>query len=184
MQLFFTQQLPIVLWLQHTFAVVFSEKTMVFFSQLFPWIVSGVLLGFVVWYMIQTLYTGHLDFFDRFFWAVVFGVLVTAGLSELIKHIIAEPRPFLAGIHAIYEHGGYDAFPSGHTSLFTALAVGVWFRFRRFGFFLFMCALVIGIARVAVGIHWPLDIIAGLILGSFGAWVGNWVSSILFGRVW
>lgn len=180
MELFFTQQIISINWLQYIVGFIFSDTVSIFFARIFPWVITGIVTVIAAGYMVQALYTDHIKAFDRFFWAVIIGLIITAGFSEIIKHITHEPRPFLAGVHALYQHGGYDAFPSGHTSLFTALAVGFWYRFRSLGVILLFCATIIGLARVVVGIHWPLDIVAGLILGTFGAWLGNHISKYLF----
>lgn len=180
MELFFTQQISIVQWLQQITSFIFSDTVSIFFARIFPWVITGVVVIGVSVYMIQALYTDHLKRFDRFFWAVVIGLCITAGLSEIIKNVVGEPRPFLMGVSALYHHGNYDAFPSGHTSLFVALAVGIWYRFKTVGIILFISALIIGTARVVVGIHWPLDIIGGIVLGIVGAWLGNYISKYLF----
>lgn len=89
------------------------------------------------------------------------------GISHVIKYIVASPRPFLvlSDISQLIEHGGNDAFPSGHATFFGALATTLYFYHKRLGLLFALGALIIGVSRVVAGIHWPIDIIAGYILG-------------------
>src|SRR3989338_3076388 len=90
------------------------------------------------------------------------------GLTKNLQYIFHQPRPFLAleNINLLFQHGGFDSFPSGHATFFAALATAVFLRHRRAGAFLWICALLIGLARVASGVHFPSDIIAGFVLGA------------------
>jgi len=99
---------------------------------------------------------------------VVLSAAILAWLiSHVIKYIVASPRPFLAlpDINQLIEHGGNDSFPSGHATFFSALATAIYFYHKRLGILYGLGALIIGIARVVAGIHWPIDILAGYILG-------------------
>lgn len=89
-------------------------------------------------------------------------------LAKILQYISHQPRPFLVleNIRLLFEHGSYDSFPSGHATFFAALATAVFLRHRRAGALLWVCALVIGLARVAAGIHFPSDILAGFVLGA------------------
>ncbi|MEK9131513.1 MAG: phosphatase PAP2 family protein [Patescibacteria group bacterium] len=84
-------------------------------------------------------------------------------LVSVIKHFFPSPRPFeaLTSVHALYLHGGMDSFPSGHASFFGALAFGTFHYSRKIGWLLLITAIIIGLARVASGIHFPLDILGG-----------------------
>lgn len=97
----------------------------------------------------------------------VISIFAAAGFSwviaSLIKYFFPSPRPFeaLSSIHALYLHGGMDSFPSGHASFFGALAFGAFHYSKQVGWLLLVTAVIIGLARVASGIHFPLDIIGG-----------------------
>ena len=64
-----------------------------------------------------------------------------------------------------------QSFPSGHAIFFFALATGVWFFNRKFGRWLFAAAILMGVARIFTGMHWPTDILGGAILGIVVGWV-------------
>lgn len=101
----------------------------------------------------------------------IFVVLVAAitayATAVAIKEMVVSPRPFevLSNAHVLYTHGGGDSFPSGHATFYMALAVSLFFYHRRIALVYFLGALIIGLARIAVGVHWPLDIFGGWVLG-------------------
>jgi undecaprenyl-diphosphatase len=98
-------------------------------------------------------------------------VVLSVGISMLIVHLIqiwyVEPRPFiaLADVHQLVPHSADASFPSDHVTA-TAAATGpfVWSR-ARLGVLLLAGALLIAIARVYVGVHYPFDVLAGLVIG-------------------
>jgi len=96
-------------------------------------------------------------------------------IAHIIKDIIAYPRPFLvfaeSNMNLLFEHGGYNSFPSGHTTFFAALAVSLTFFHKKLGALYLIGALLIGLARIAGGVHWPIDILAGYALGGVVAYL-------------
>lgn len=109
-----------------------------------------------------------------FFGAIPLGIVLSAGG----KYLAAIPRPGVVLDPAIYTAvggmKGYHSFPSGHTiTIFTIMAVILLVLIptiqRRAQCSLFVCGLLIAsfiaISRVAVGVHWPLDLVAGAALG-------------------
>ena len=98
----------------------------------------------------------------------VFGsVFLSWALVVILKWIISSPRPFLYfdAINPLFYYGGYDSFPSGHATFFSALATALYFYHPRIGRLYFVIAIIIGTARVISGIHFPIDIFAGFALG-------------------
>ncbi len=99
---------------------------------------------------------------------ILISILFAWGLSFLIKNITKVPRPYLAfpeQIHALFSYGSYNSFPSGHATLFIALATILFLYHKRLGFLFFLFAFLISVARVMAGIHYPIDIFFGWILG-------------------
>lgn len=87
-------------------------------------------------------------------------------LANLIKIIIKVPRPFLSldDVFPLLDKTDFS-FPSGHATFYMALAFSFYFIHKKISYFLFFCALVIGIFRIIAGVHYPLDILAGYFLG-------------------
>lgn len=100
-----------------------------------------------------------------------FVLLAGATLAWLIafflKDIFSIPRPFIAlpDANLLFEHGGEDSFPSGHASFFSALSLAIFFYHRRAGRVFFLCTLLMSLSRVIAGIHYPLDILVGWVIG-------------------
>lgn len=106
--------------------------------------------------------------------------IVSAGIARgIVKMLIvfawhrARPYVALAVAHNILgaQTGEeYQSFPSGHAIFFFALAMAIWMYNRRLGWWFFVGATLMGIARIAGGVHWPSDILAGAALGIFTSW--------------
>ncbi len=96
-------------------------------------------------------------------------------LANIIKALIVAPRPFIVfeNLNPLFLHGGFDSFPSGHATLFSALAISVFLRHKKMGFYFILITLVISFSRIIAGIHFPIDILAGWILGTTFALIFN-----------
>ncbi|WP_255503690.1 phosphatase PAP2 family protein [Methanothermobacter sp. KEPCO-1] len=86
-------------------------------------------------------------------------------LSELLKAVIARPRPYevLSWVRYTTPAGGYS-MPSGHTVAAFSGFLALYFKFGRLWLFILLASLV-GISRVCLGLHYPSDVIAGAFLG-------------------
>lgn len=95
----------------------------------------------------------------------LFALLISFSLTVVLKYAVAEPRPFLVlnNINLLHLEGDYS-FPSSHTV--TAFAGGVIMG-KKYGYLMVLMALavLIGFSRVYIGVHYPLDVIFGAVLG-------------------
>ncbi len=96
------------------------------------------------------------------------GTLVATILSQTLKRSLNRARPTtgIEGFVALAENPDAVSVPSGHTA--AAFAVAVAFAGERFGLGPLSLALAsgIGLSRVYLGAHYPLDVAAGAVLGS------------------
>ena len=106
-------------------------------------------------------------------------LFVSNSIVYLLKFIIAEPRPFLTLPNVdllVYENGSYS-FPSGHTasSFAAAVVIGLKYKFnfrgKSYGLIypLLAFAGVVGFSRIYVGVHYPLDVAFGALIGILSA---------------
>ena len=96
---------------------------------------------------------------------------------NIIRYFYYHPRPFLVLSDTVQltDHEMVSSFPSGHASFYFALATGVYLYNKKAGYIYFVLAGFMGLARVFVGVHWPLDIMAGALLGILVSLGGRWV---------
>ncbi len=79
------------------------------------------------------------------------------------------PRPFVAdpgGVHLFAAHAADASFPSDHATAAFAIATAVLLRDRRWGTFVLALAALLAAGRVAIGVHYPSDVLAGAALGA------------------
>ncbi|HEX4104527.1 MAG TPA: phosphatase PAP2 family protein [Candidatus Paceibacterota bacterium] len=99
-------------------------------------------------------------------------IMLSRGIvTEVIRFFYHHQRPFsfYNFVPLIQEQGW--SFPSGHMAWFFAMSLTVWYVNRTWGWWFFGLSTVMGVARVYVGVHWPLDIVGGMVVGLVCAWV-------------
>ncbi|MCK5290632.1 MAG: phosphatase PAP2 family protein [Thermoplasmata archaeon] len=117
-----------------------------------------------------------------------FLILLVLVVTTLLKFLFASPRPEDIREIPIPVPGyfGLDvySFPSNHASRAFACAVFLSFRFKKWTVPLFVYAFLIGLAKIYVGAHYPVDIIAGAVVGLiFGfllIWLGKYEPYVTF----
>ncbi len=107
-------------------------------------------------------------------WAPV-GMLLAIAVNQPIGRLVHEARPYAVLPHVlVLVPRSHDfSFPSDHAVMAGAVAAGVWLVSRRLGLVAVAFALLMAFTRVYVGAHFPLDVVAGLLVGAVVVLVGH-----------
>ncbi len=104
--------------------------------------------------------------------AAGFGALLALGAAQLIASAWDRPRPYEAhasDAHLMLAPSPDPSFPSDHATGAYAIAFAVLLRHRKAGVLALVLATLIGVSRVALGTHYPSDVLGGALLGAFAA---------------
>jgi len=122
----------------------------------------------------------------RLLWQMILCALIATLLSQSLKDFFNMPRPpsvLDAGqMILIGESHGWYSFPSGHTTAAFTLAGLIslqrWVP-TKIKVAVIVGALLVGLSRIAVGVHWPQDVLAGMATGWFAAVAGIFLADKL-----
>ncbi|MSU44914.1 phosphatase PAP2 family protein [Candidatus Nomurabacteria bacterium] len=150
----------------------FFDSIIIFFGVVFPFLVL-VGVGFFLLWKSEILKLGNFTLINFYILfkkgIVVFGTAFIAYLfATILKELISADRSFvrLDTIIPLFNPTQEYSFPSTHAAIFSALAIAVYFRDKKIGIIFLISALLIGLARIIAGVHFPIDILGGFILGS------------------
>lgn len=114
----------------------------------------------------------------HFFIAALFAILWTQSLKAPLGVMRPPAVLDVSQFHLIGEAFMGNSFPSGHTTtIFLIVGVLCLHRFPlSFKLAMLGLAVLVGMSRIACGVHWPLDVLGGAFGGWLAAVLGEWVS--------
>ena len=120
------------------------------------------------------------------------GVIMMAALladvllcNVVIKNLVARTRPYevVDGLKLLIEKQSDYSFPSGHTGSSFASAIVLWKELpRKYGVMALIVAVLIAYSRLYVGVHYPSDVLAGVVIGTVLALVSVWLVKKIQGQ--
>ena len=156
----------LLLWLREIVCHPALDDGMRFVSKLgdhgMIWIVIGclfLLMGFwkKVWFRNGLL--------------VLFSLLADLILcNKLLKPLFDRTRPYyVLGYEPLIPPVGDASFPSGHTAVSFAAATAIYAINKKWGIAAYIFAVVMGFSRLYLGVHFPLDVLGGAVVGTIAA---------------
>lgn len=117
--------------------------------------------------------------------AIAFGALMT---NVVIKNVVERARPYVTNgqFNAYWQQAGANlesefSFPSGHTTASTAFGVAMFLSFnKKWSWAGILGAFLMGFCRIYLVVHYPTDVIAGLLVGTIGALASYFVTKLLY----
>ena len=143
----------------------FLDAVMVFFTRLGD--------GGIIWIVI-TLMCLYSEKYRKLGAALAFSLVIALIFgNELLKDLVRRPRPYTMREIAllITPPGGYS-FPSGHTMASFAAANTIWLTHKKWGRWAFVIAAFIAFSRVYLYVHFPTDVLCGVIFGLLFGYLG------------
>jgi undecaprenyl-diphosphatase len=138
----------------------FNDEIIRFFAQDLVVILTGIVCVFIL-----LKYKKNRRIGKEFGIVTLCSVLAAFILRRIIHLFYHSVRPLVAySAPHLFSVNSYS-FPSGHTIFMFSLATAVYFFNKPLSYFLYVCGFAIGVSRIIAGVHYPFDILGGIILG-------------------
>lgn len=144
------------------------DKVMIFFSKDVPYIFMAVIaIVFVLGITKKNVEYRKVAF------SIFVITVINLILSFIIGSIYYEDRPFIHNkVNLLFPHSADASFPSDHATGTMSIALGFAKYNKLLSITLTLISIIVGISRVYVGHHYPMDVI--------GAYIMVWVASYIY----
>ncbi|MBJ9985730.1 undecaprenyl-diphosphatase [Acinetobacter sp. S40] len=121
----------------------------------------GVYLGLCTILLVKTSLN-----YKRAYLHSILMVLIGVCIAAIIDHFYYHPRPFVLRLgHLLVSHAANNSFPSHHMLTISILAFSFLYQdCKKLGTIGMLIAALVGWSRVYLGVHFPLDILGGILM--------------------
>lgn len=141
----------------------------IFCAKYLIFVIAGIV---VIWWlaMHKTKPSNNWPIEGKRKWLVFGTISLSVVASVLVNQILAtlkfRERPFLTlNINKLVEPFSEKSFPSDHATVAFAISMAVFFYNKKLGSILMCLSFLIALGRIFAGVHYPVDVIAGAVLG-------------------
>lgn len=91
-------------------------------------------------------------------------------VAKIAGHFYFDPRPFVVmHVKPLIDHAATNGFPSDHTLISAAIAAVLYMYSKKWGIIAAVLALLVGVSRIYVRVHSPIDIIGAFVIAALVA---------------
>ncbi|MBU8681637.1 undecaprenyl-diphosphatase [Bacillus haynesii] len=108
----------------------------------------------------------------------VIAFVIAEILGKMMGSLYSNYQPFatLPNVNKLIEHEIDNSFPSDHTILFFSIGFLIFLFHKKTGWLWLVLAFTVGISRIWSGVHYPLDVAVGALLGVLSALFVFWIA--------
>jgi undecaprenyl-diphosphatase len=152
---------------QHTAARPVLKQFMVMVTRISSKVFAGLYGLMILWLAFSN---------DPGITAFLVGPALSLGFVMLTRKLLSRRRPFeTLDIESFVPHESGGSFPSKHASSAFVIALSIYHIQPVLGALAVLLAILTGLSRIMVGVHYPLDILGGMIVGVVFSSVDFWV---------
>lgn len=145
--------------IRDSMSCAFLDYFAVILSYITTWGLIWIVLGVVLIFFKKTRALG-----------VVLLIALALGFLTgdlLLKHVISRPRPFVMnpGVSLLISPPSGASFPSTHCCFAAAVTTVLLLNGKKLGFVALAATVCIAFSRMYLYVHFPSDVLAGLVLG-------------------
>jgi undecaprenyl-diphosphatase len=99
-----------------------------------------------------------------------------------LKNLVSRPRPCQIDLDfaLLVDRPSSSSFPSTHSAWAFGAATAVFMQHKKSGIAAFIAAALIAFSRMYLFLHFPTDVLGGIVLGIALGMLANWIT----GRIW
>ncbi|WKZ29062.1 MAG: phosphatase PAP2 family protein [Patescibacteria group bacterium] len=147
---------------------VSADAVFIFGAKWLIFVMAMLIVAYVAW----AWKTSEFEHRVEHAWHITVGFALAFVTERLIGFLWFRPRPFVAlpdVVKLIEKSAEEKSFPSGHTTSAFVLAFGLLLHHRKWGAALCVLAAWVSFSRVFVGVHYPTDLLGGVVVAAVAA---------------